>query len=692
MIKFALNHFFSIILVSRRKQVCLLIGYTLSCTIFLYKGTELNITEFGNFVVIILINILITISSSIILINQSISSNNPRNHCENALDENINVSIGLILIHFIQIPYIILKSYYNIQPDYIIEISYPYFLYLFGFLLFYFNIIDKNIFSILTKKDSRGPVILDLLDGDSYCYRDYKIQSNSNEFYKLRINNEYRNAYYLRNNEKINLVYFKQPLLKEISIGIGYKTVKYLKDNRGRIQVKVNDKIAIDKNISSLNDGWNDYSICLNNKKLKEISVKVNNNNKTYFNVPYIKSDKKIKRNIIVLCLDGLRKDMLGLYSMDKTLSKNIDHFFKDYSVYNNAFAQGEWTLPVFASMMTSQYTSHHGLRNIDYSDRLPVETETLPEILQRNGYNTFGYFGAFRASPHFGFGRGFNKLIYKNNSFKLSHYDVNNNAIQFLKHSIHKNNFLFLHYMDVHPPYLNHTQSDNINTMNFNYNMMDLYNNKIGKNTNKAKFIRLMAENKIRELDFQLRRLFSDLKLLDMLNNTAFILMADHGINQPLDGTPNWREKLLTNERINVPFLIRCPWRKETYNKVIDDFIESSIDIFPTILDLAEVNSPHSTYSKSCIPISGSDFRGKKFVVTEFYFDGKYQCKIINSKYEYLRTFNRFSDSIVKEKIKDKRSKKYIKSSDNNYKIVANEFRKITRDLKLFTIDSNYS
>ena len=32
---------------------------------------------------------------------------------------------------------------------------------------------------------------------------------------------------------------------------------------------------------------------------------------------------------------------------------------------------------------------------------------------------------------------------------------------------------------------------------------------------------------------------------------------------------------------------------------------------------------------------ISLSDFKGKKFVVTEFYFDGKYQCKIINSKYE---------------------------------------------------------
>ena len=242
---------------------------------------------------------------------------------------------------------------------------------------------------------------------------------------------------------------------------------------------------------------------------------------------------------------------------------------------------------------------------------------------------------------------------------------------------------------MDLHPPYLTNSPYSNIETYRYGYDIMKLYNMEISDKSNEAKFIRLMAENKIRELDFQLGRLFTDLQLLGSLNNTAIILTADHCFNLPSDGFPNWQEKQLTKERTNVPLLIRCPWREETLNNVVDGFVESSIDFFPTILDLAEIDHPHSTYSQSCLPVTGLEFKGKDHVVSEYVFEGKYQCKIINSEYEYLREFNWINDLREKESIKDIQTNHYVNTSEEKNQSLLKTFRNITKKLELLTINN---
>ena len=195
---------------------------------------------------------------------------------------------------------------------------------------------------------------------------------------------------------------------------------------------------------------------------------------------------------------------------------------------------------------------------------------------------------------------------------------------------------------------------------------------------------------NKIRELDFQLGRLFSDLANLDMLDNTAFILCSDHGVNLPSDGTPNWQNKLFTKERLNVPFLIRCPWLKKNNKLPIDFFVESSIDLLPTVLDIAGINVTNTRdYSLSCLPKMNEEKKLKKYAVSEYIFEGDYKCKIHTSKFIYLREFNWYKDVDEKETIFDTKTNRKIEIDSDHYMNLLSYFKTLNKKLKLETIES---
>ena len=68
--------------------------------------------------------------------------------------------------------------------------------------------------------------------------------------------------------------------------------------------------------------------------------------------------------NVILISIDTLRSDHLGVYGYERNTSPNIDEFAKNAIVFENAYAQAPWTLPSHMSMLTGLYTSRHGVIN----------------------------------------------------------------------------------------------------------------------------------------------------------------------------------------------------------------------------------------------------------------------------------------------------------------------------------------
>lgn len=99
---------------------------------------------------------------------------------------------------------------------------------------------------------------------------------------------------------------------------------------------------------------------------------------------------KLSKPNIILIVLDTHRADRLGIYGYPHDTSPNIDAFAQISTVYENAIAPAQWTIPSHASMFCGEYPTTHG--TLQSGDALNVGFHTFAEHLLRVGYQTTGF------------------------------------------------------------------------------------------------------------------------------------------------------------------------------------------------------------------------------------------------------------------------------------------------------------
>ena len=116
----------------------------------------------------------------------------------------------------------------------------------------------------------------------------------------------------------------------------------------------------------------------------------------------------QIPDRIILISLDTLRADHLGVYGYHRNTSPNIDAFAKESIVFEHAVVQSPWTLPSHMSIMTSLYPSFHGLVDKDLLSPLDDRHITLAELLKKGGYKTAAFTDGGFMRGAFGFNRGF--------------------------------------------------------------------------------------------------------------------------------------------------------------------------------------------------------------------------------------------------------------------------------------------
>jgi arylsulfatase A-like enzyme len=101
--------------------------------------------------------------------------------------------------------------------------------------------------------------------------------------------------------------------------------------------------------------------------------------------------------NVILLSLQCLRADHLGVYGYQRGTSRNIDAFAGKAVVFENAISQANLTPVTQMSALTSQYPRVNGLISFEVT-RDMVTQRTLPQILKYYGYTT----AASISSPEF--------------------------------------------------------------------------------------------------------------------------------------------------------------------------------------------------------------------------------------------------------------------------------------------------
>lgn len=329
--------------------------------------------------------------------------------------------------------------------------------------------------------------------------------------------------------------------------------------------------------------------------------------------------------NIIWMTLDSIRSDhtTMGGYGRDTTpkLEKIAERSGGQW--FSNCFAHGNSTRISTASIITGTYPSHHGVRG---NRVIPVELDTVPEILSEVGYHTIGI--SRNANSSMGFNRGFDEFKWIASSQFLSavdfptiiKYGLNihqhsagfstdtaKHATPFIINDMAKRRlnsyvgneepfFMYLHYNEPHRPYYpplsyldKYTDEIAMSTeeaakvaMEMHYNANEIIANGIEFSDAEWEALYAMYDAEIAYTDDCVGKLFDYVESLD-LGETVFVITADHGELFGEDGLLT-HKIVLHDALINVPLVTYGLKNIQTDRK---DLLQHA-DLVQTLVEMA--------------------------------------------------------------------------------------------------------
>lgn len=328
--------------------------------------------------------------------------------------------------------------------------------------------------------------------------------------------------------------------------------------------------------------------------------------------------------NLVIISLTNTRKDHIGIYGYERDTTPNIDKFFNNSLIFENAFAPASWTLPVAVSFFTSLFPYTHNVMDRYDKSKLSDEVLTFTEILKDNGYKTAAFTGGGDYNRYFNIIQGFDSYIDESNYAdfnieKLRYLSIKPLiplANDWLKKNYTNKFFLLLQGYDSHCPFTpkppfdkkfdpyyendidystclwTFEQTEPIYEQGKKYWPVKTWYTKKGikdiKLTDRdIEHMIALYDGEIAQADFHLKDFLEVIKKLDLEKNTIFIFMAEHGDlfgehgrfmrGGPLRGT-------FYDPVLNFPLLIKHP---KINQPIKIDLLIQTVDLMPTMLEI---------------------------------------------------------------------------------------------------------
>ncbi|HEX5759478.1 MAG TPA: sulfatase [Thermoanaerobaculia bacterium] len=313
--------------------------------------------------------------------------------------------------------------------------------------------------------------------------------------------------------------------------------------------------------------------------------------------------------NVVLVLVDTLRADHLGLYGYARPTSPALDAFAEDAAVFTDARSQAGCTFPSVNSLLTSQLPERF-LGQPDDAIGIPEGMATLPELLRARGWTTAAVSASSvvrrrpsEHNPRGGFGRGFD-LFLEACEWKAAGC-VNRQALPLLR-SLRRPFFLYLHYLDPHAPY----RPPRAHPRRFAHGWSDKRfirrgdPNPIGRALYRgapdpgisAADLRLLIDHYDEEIaywDGELARLLETLAAAGLDDDTIVVVASDHG-EEFLEHGHIKHCRTVFDSSIRVPLLLRAPGVAPARIAVG----AQNLDVLPTLLDLLGLPAAGHTFA----------------------------------------------------------------------------------------------
>jgi arylsulfatase len=317
------------------------------------------------------------------------------------------------------------------------------------------------------------------------------------------------------------------------------------------------------------------------------------------------------KPNIILITADSLRANHLGCYQYPLPTSPHIDAMACQGVLFENMFAPGIPTQPSHTTIFTGQHPVTHGIVAHGGKAKLARGTPFLPEILLEEGYTTCSIDTLFR--ERIWFGRGYEYLIDPSLHHlfyaSVTQEELNDRAIHWLQTVPKGPFFMFIHYWDVHYPYVPPERLRGLfynggNPTDPNNHALDeWWDHPVGAMARDTwlrtqnglitdpHYVTALYDRELLYLDEGIAALQDTLDKLGMAENTLIVLLADHGESMT-DHRIYFDHYGLHDCIVRVPLIVRWPAGKLRAGSRIAPFRQLS-DVMPTLLEAAGVEPP---------------------------------------------------------------------------------------------------
>ena len=255
-------------------------------------------------------------------------------------------------------------------------------------------------------------------------------------------------------------------------------------------------------------------------------------------------------------------------------------------------------------SIMTSLYPSFHGLAR-EFPPPLADEHTTLAELLQEREYQTAAFTDGAWVSPVFGFGQGFDSYDNQGGGIAVILPKVK----KWLDENKSKPFFLFIHCFDIHSPY-NPPPPYNSIFHDFTYtgflvpstkNLTAAMENRLTINDEDLRHFIALYDGGIRYTDEHIGDLLLYLRDAQLYDQTLIAITSDHGEEfKEHDSMGHWQ--LYHRPDLNVPLIMHIPNYPKKEMRISE--LVRSIDLLPTILDIAKLPPYLQAQGRSLLPL----------------------------------------------------------------------------------------
>jgi len=292
-----------------------------------------------------------------------------------------------------------------------------------------------------------------------------------------------------------------------------------------------------------------------------------------------------LKRGVILISIDTLRRDHVGAYGYSKPTTPTLDALGREGLVADDAVSVSSWTLPSHLSMLTSTLPGTHG--GTDMKQAFNRSVPSVAELLRAQGVATHAVTSHLYVSQTYGLDAGFDSMNFRQDRLAEN---VANHAMDLVDRFGDRPFLIFLHFYDPHWHYA--PPPEVLKLFETSYagrltgNLKDFQNLRADQ-VRPADLDHLLAlyDGEIRYTDNEIGRLIAHLKERDVLRGTLMVVTSDHG-EEFLDHGSWEHQKTLYEEVIRVPLMVAGPGVAPRHEAQPT----SLLDIAPTILDFLSV------------------------------------------------------------------------------------------------------